>query len=226
MNIGRFCRAATPRTLLGASTKSWMWVERAKVQTLRVRRPEAVFRRRENQGFINKMMRTIAFALAFLLAPAVAHAKIPDGWPFVDYNEAVRIAKRLHKPMFVYFGFATCQYCEYANQHTFAFDALRKRYTDHYVLAYFDIRGNPNDVITLPSGEKLTRAEATKRLKGSPVPAWMFVDSDGKEILMRRGSRTKVDAFMNLDLYVASGAYKKGSFEDFLWRGLKEEKIE
>ena len=176
---------------------------------------------------MRRLKRSIALALILALSSAVAHAKIPDGWPFVDYNEAVRIAKRLHKPMFVYFGFPTCPYCEYANVHTFAFDALRKRYTDHYVLAYFDIRGNPNDVITLPNGEKLTRAEATKRLKGSPVPAWMFVDPDGKEILMRRGSRTKVDAFMNLDLYVASAAYKKSSFDDFLARrGLKEEKVE
>jgi hypothetical protein len=44
---------------------------------------------------------------------------------------------------------------------------------------------------------------------------------------MRRGSRTRVETFLNLDLYVASGAYKKGSFEDFLWRrGLTEERVE
>jgi thioredoxin-related protein len=163
----------------------------------------------------------------FALSSAAAHATIPERWPFVDYNEGVRAAKRLHKPMFVYFGFATCPYCIYANEHTFAFETLRKRYTDHYVLAYFDIRGNRNDVITLPNGEKLTRAEAIKRLKGSPVPAWMFVDPDGNEILMRRGSRTTVDAFMKFDLYVTSGQYKKGSFEEFLLRrGLTEARVE
>ena len=117
--------------------------------------------------------------------------------------------------------------CEYANRNTFAFDALRKRYTDHYVLAYFDIRGNPADVISLPDGAKLTRAEAIKRLKASPVPAWMFVGPDGREILMRRGSRTRVDAFMKFDLYVASGAYRRSSFDDFLARrGLREDKVE
>ncbi len=81
-------------------------------------------------------------------------------------------------------------------------EALRKRYTANYVLAYFDIRGNPEDVITLPAGQQLTRAEAIKRLKGSPVPAWMFVDPEGKTLLMARGSRTRVDAFMTYDLYV------------------------
>ena len=173
------------------------------------------------------MLKSLALAITLLFAAGFAHAKIPEGWPFLDYNTAVSEAKRLGKPMFVYFGFATCPYCIYLNQNTFALETLRKRYTEHYVLAYFDIRGNRDDVITLPNGEHLTRGEAIKRLKGSPVPAWMFVSPDGKEILMRRGSRTKVDAFMKFDLYVASGEYRQGSFEDFLARrGLREDPVE
>jgi len=120
-----------------------------------------------------------------LLASRGVQAKTPDGWPFVEYNEAVRLARSAHKPMFVYFGFQTCPYCEIANKNTFSSDVLRKRYTEHYVLAYFDIRGNPADVITLPDGEKLTRGDAIKRLKSAPVPAWMFVSPGGKELLMR-----------------------------------------
>jgi len=164
-------------------------------------------------------------ATLFLLAPQVAQARTPDGWPFVEFNEAVRVAKRVHKPMFVYFGFQTCPYCEIANKNTFSFDTLRRRYSEHYVLAYFDIRGNPDDPITLPGGEKLTRAEAIKRLRSVPVPAWMFVSPDGKEILMRRGSRTPVEAFMQFDQYVSSGAYQRVSLENFLaQRGLHEAK--
>ena len=166
-------------------------------------------------------------ALFVALAAGIAPAKAPDGWPFLDFNEAVRAAKTLNKPMFVYFGFETCPHCLYANQHTFSSAMLRKFYTDHYVLAYFDIRGDPDDPITLPQGETLTRREAIKRLKGSPVPAWMFIDRDGKEILMRRGSHTNVNAFMKFDLYVTSGAHRQSSFEDFLkQRGLRDEKAE
>jgi len=176
---------------------------------------------------MNRAVKSVALAGLCLLLSGVAQGKIPDGWPFIEFNEAVRVAKRLNKPLFVYFGFPTCQYCVYANQHTFAYDALRKRYTDHYVLAYFDIRGNPNDVITLPGGEQLTRAEAVKRLKGSPVPAWMFMGPDGRQILMRRGSRTRIDAFMTFDLYVTSGAYKQTTFEDFVaHRGLDAAMVE
>ncbi len=169
--------------------------------------------------------RVFFVAAALLLAAQGAESKPPDAWPFVEYNEAVRIAKRAHKPMFVYFGFAGCPYCEIANKNTFSFDALRQRYTEHYVLAYFDIRGNPADVMTLPDGEKLTRAEAIKRLRSAPVPAWMFVSPDGKEVLMRRGSRTPVDAFMQFDQYVAGNGYLRGSFASFLaQRGLHEAK--
>ena len=163
----------------------------------------------------------LAFVLA--LAPAVSLAKVPDGWPFIEFNEAVRVAKQTNKPIFVYFGFATCPYCEYANKHTFSYDVLRRRYAEHFVLAYFDIRGNPGDMITLPGGDTLTRAEAIKRLRGSPVPAWMFMSPDGREILMRRGSRTSVEAFMQFDQYVSSGAYQRASLEDFLaQRGMRE----
>src|SRR3979409_62527 len=137
-----------------------------------------------------RLIANLAFVLAVLLSFAAAQARVPEGWPFVEFNQAVEISKRQGKPMFVYFGFATCPYCIYLNEHTFTDDALRKRYTSNYVLAYFDIRGNPNDTITLPGGEQLTRAVAIKQLKGSPVPAWMFVDPQGNTLLMGRGSKT------------------------------------
>jgi thioredoxin-related protein len=174
---------------------------------------------------MNRLVGFFLLAAAIPLVPAAVHAKPPAGWPFIEYNDAVRAAKRANKPMFVYFGFPTCPYCEIANKNTFSADALRKVYADHYVLAYFDIRGAADDLMTMPGGEKLTRAEAIKRLRSSPVPAWMFVSPDGKEILMRRGSRTPVDAFMQFDQYVSSKAYQRTSFEDFLaQRGQHEAK--
>jgi len=171
------------------------------------------------------LMSALVFAVP--LFAEVARAKIPDGWPFLEFNEAVKVARQKGRPMFVYFGFETCPYCAYLNEHAFSSESLRKLYTANYVLAYFDIRGNPEDEITLPDGGHVTRAEAIKRLKGSPVPAWMFVGPDGGTILMRRGSRTKVNEFWKYDLYVAGGAYKMVSYEEFLaQRGLREDKAE
>ena len=167
---------------------------------------------------MKRVIASITLAAAVFLPTAPAQAKVPEGWPFVEFNEAVQISKRQSKPMFVYFGFATCPYCIYLNDHAFADEALRKRYSANYVLAYFDIRGNPDDTITVPGGGQITRAEAIRQFKGSPVPAWMFVDPAGKTIMMRRGSRTSVHSFMTYDLYVASGAYKRMAFEEFLER--------
>ncbi|MFN0161287.1 MAG: thioredoxin family protein [Burkholderiales bacterium] len=173
-----------------------------------------------------KTILAIAWALCFLAAPAT-HAKTPDGWPFVEYTEAIKLSQKSGKPMFVLFGFPTCPYCEYLNKHTFSSEMLRKRYSASYVLGYFDIRGNPADVLTLHDGKKMTRAEAIKHLKGSPVPGWTFVSSDGKEILQRKGSRTKVAAFLQFDAYVRGGDAGSMTYEQFLAsRGWVEEKLE
>jgi thioredoxin-related protein len=166
-------------------------------------------------------------ALAMLLSAPGAWARIPEGWPFLEFNEAVKVARQSGKPMFVYFGFDTCPYCIQLNQNALASESLRKLYTRNYVLAYFDIRGNPDDAITLPGGKTTTRAGAIRDLQGSPVPAWMFVEPEGRTVLLRRGSRTRVNEFWKYDLYVAGGGYKQGSFEDFLAkRGLREDRAD
>lgn len=168
----------------------------------------------------------VGISLAF--AAFTASAKTPPGWNFVEYNEAIQIAKQQGKPVFVLFGFPTCPYCEFLNRNTFSSEDLRKLYSEHYVLAYFDIRGKPDDIMTLHDGSKMSRADSIKHLKGSPVPGWMFIDPrDGREILQRKGSRTKIEAFRQYDAYVASGAYKTATYEKFLAsRGWVEEKVE
>lgn len=162
-----------------------------------------------------------------LLAAGMAGAELPDGWAFQEYNQALKAARQQGKPVFVYYGFNKCPYCVYANKHTFSSEELRRTYSAHYVLAYFDIRGNPDDPITLADGSQMRRADAIKHLKASPVPAWAFLDPQGREVLARRGSRTKIEAFKQFDAYVGGGEYKKLRFEAFLAsRGWVEEKVE
>ncbi len=164
---------------------------------------------------------------SLVVAAGAARAELPDGWVFQEYNQALKVAKQQGKPVFVYYGFNKCPYCVYVNKHTFSSEELRKAYSSRYVLAYFDIRGNPDDQISLADGTQMRRADAIKHLKASPVPAWAFLDPQGKEVLARRGSRTKVDAFKQFDAYVGGGEYRKASFETFLAsRGWVEEKVE
>jgi thioredoxin-related protein len=176
---------------------------------------------------MNRLFRLLG-TLAILLSAAAAQAKIPDGWPFLEFNEAVKVAKQSGRPMFVYFGFETCPYCIYLNNNALASESLRKLYTANYVLAYFDVRGNRDDDIALPDGRTMTRAEAIKDFKVVGVPTWGFVVPEGgKTVLMRGGSRTRVNEFWKYDLYVAGGGYRQGSFEEFLAkRGLREERPE
>ena len=175
-----------------------------------------------------QLLKSIVFVGVVLgLFAGAAAARVPTGWPFLEYNEAVRVAKQKNKPLFVYYGFETCQYCVYLNNNTLSYTALRTRYTEHYVLAYFDIRGKPGDIMTLPNGEKLPRGQAIRKLKGSPVPAWAFVAPDGREILMRRGSNTSIDSFMQYDQYVSSGSWPQTTFEEFLLlNGVRETKAD
>jgi thioredoxin-related protein len=178
---------------------------------------------------MGKVARSVGrwLAGACLLAAGWANAELPEGWAFQEYNQALKTARQQGKPVFVYYGFNKCPYCVYANKHTFSSEELRKTYSGRYVLAYFDIRGNADDPITLADGSQMRRADAIKHLKASPVPAWAFLDSQGKELLARRGSRTKVDAFKQFDAYIGGGEYKKASFEAFLAsRGWVEEKVE
>lgn len=177
----------------------------------------------------NSFFRAISLSLALLLCVAAGptRAELPEGWAFLEYNEALKVAKQQGKPVFVYYGFNKCPYCVYANKHTFSSEELRRTYSSRYVLAYFDIRGNREDAIQLADGSRMPRGDAIKHLKASPVPAWAFLDPQGREVLARRGSRTKVDAFKQFDAYVGGGEYKSISFEAFLTkRGWVEEKVE
>ena len=170
---------------------------------------------------------SLALAMSLWVAASPARAELPDGWNFLEYNEALKVAKQQGKPVFVYYGFNKCPYCVYVNKHTFSSEELRHAYSSRYVLAYFDIRGNREDLIQLVDGSSMPRGDAIKHLKGSPVPAWAFLDSQGREVLARRGSRTKVDAFKQFDAYVGGGEYKSMSFEAYLTkRGWVEEKVE
>lgn len=172
-------------------------------------------------------MASLAFVILLCATAGPTRAELPDGWNFLEYNEALKVAKQQGKPVFVYYGFNKCPYCVYVNKHTFSSEELRLTYSSRYVFAYFDIRGNREDPIQLADGSSMARGDAIKHLKGSPVPAWAFLDSQGREVLARRGSRTKVNAFKQFDAYVGGGEYKNASFEAFLAkRGWVEEKVE
>jgi len=50
---------------------------------------------------MSAVIKCLLLAVALMLEPTLAAAKPPEGWPFLEFNEAVRAAKRLMKNGFM-----------------------------------------------------------------------------------------------------------------------------
>lgn len=151
--------------------------------------------------------------LSFCLSTAAAHADAPPNYRFLSYDEGLAEAKKTRKPVFVYFGRYGCAWCEKTNRETFSDTALRKLYSDHYVLVYVDTESNKR--LTLPSGERLTEAELGNRFKIFATPLFVYLDAAGKTLLKVPGFKTVAD-FRDYDRYIIGGHYKKQPLLKFL----------
>jgi thioredoxin-related protein len=158
------------------------------------------------------MLRTIVVFL-FLIFSAAAYADPPKAYPFVSYDQGLKLARETGKPIFLYFGRYGCAWCEHTNRQSFSSDELRKLYTEHYVLVYVDAESGKR--IRLPSGERITEAELGARFKAFATPLFVFLTSDGKEIFKAPGFKTVQD-FKDFDRYVSQGHYKNQTLPEFL----------
>jgi thioredoxin-related protein len=158
------------------------------------------------------MLRTIVVFL-FLIFSAAAYADPPKAYPFVSYDQGLKLARETGKPIFLYFGRYGCAWCEHTNRQSFSSDELRKLYTEHYVLVYVDAESGKR--IRLTSGERITEAELGARFKAFATPLFVFLTSDGKEIFKAPGFKTVQD-FKDFDRYVSQGHYKNQTLLEFL----------
>lgn len=104
-------------------------------------------------------------------------ADAPENYPFLPFDEAMQQAQSSNKPVFVYFGRYGCGYCEKTNKEAFSKEAVRKRYTSNYVLAYVDSESGKR--LRLPSGERITERELGTRYDAFVTPVFSFLDSHG-----------------------------------------------
>ena len=154
-----------------------------------------------------------ALLVAALFSATAAVAEPPEGYPFVSYGEGLRQAQAQHKKIFLYFGRFGCGWCAKTNKETFSNKALRKLYTEHYVLVYVDAESGKR--LTLPSGERITEMELGARLNVFATPVFAYLESDGKLIFKAPGYKTVKD-FEDFDRYVYQGIYKRKSLTQFL----------
>lgn len=142
-----------------------------------------------------------------------SHAEPPEGYPFVGYDEGMRLAQQQHKKAFLYFGRYGCGYCGKTNIETFSNTALRERYTKNYILIYVDAESGKR--INLATGERITEMELGARLNIVGTPVFLYLEPNGDVILRAPGFKTVKD-FIDMDRYIQGNHYRNQSINDFL----------
>lgn len=158
-------------------------------------------------------MRNWKWGIALLLWTQIALADPPPGYPFVSFDQGMKLAQQEQRPVFLYFGRFGCGWCDKTNKEAFSDAALRKLYIDHYVLVYVDAEGGKR--LRLPSGERITEADLGTRYRAFATPLFVFLLPDGSEITRIPGVQTTQD-FINYDRYVNQGFYKTQTLVQFL----------
>lgn len=119
--------------------------------------------------------------LALLLVlPMSLPADAPEGYPFLAFDQAMARSQAEGKALFVYFGRYGCGYCEKTNREAFVDPEVRRRYTEHYVLAYVDAEGGRR--LRLPSGERIPERELGTRYDALVTPVFTFMTADGRPL--------------------------------------------
>ena len=157
-------------------------------------------------------MRTLLAALLCIFTFS-AFADPPPNYPFVSYDQGLKLAQKTNKPIFLYFGRYGCAWCDHTNKKSFSNAELKKLYPKHFVLVYVDAESGKR--LTLPGGERITEAELGARLNAFATPLFVFLTPQGQEIFKAPGFKTVQD-FKDFDRYVVEGHYKTQTLLEFL----------
>ena len=115
--------------------------------------------------------------LTMMMILSSSWADAPEGYPFLAFDEAMARSQAEGKPLFVYFGRYGCGYCEKTNKEAFVDPEVKRRYTQHYVLAYVDAESGRR--LRLPSGERIPERELGTRYNALVTPIFTFMNTEG-----------------------------------------------
>jgi thioredoxin-related protein len=133
----------------------------------------------------------VTFVSLMIALPVGVFADAPVNYPFLSFDEGLRLAKGEEKPLFVYFGRYGCGFCEKTNKEAFSDPEVHQRYTSHYILAYVDAESGKR--LRLPSGERITERDLGTRYQALVTPVFSFLTPDGNAVLRMIGVQTKQD---------------------------------
>ncbi|HXF65435.1 MAG TPA: thioredoxin fold domain-containing protein [Burkholderiales bacterium] len=166
------------------------------------------------------MAGTLAMLAAVLLAPARAAAQARNPYQhFFDLNsgdlreEAADAARAGKKALFVMYEQEGCPGCIYMKQHVLNRPEVQAFYRARFVNLAIDIRG----AVPLRdfSGREHTEKSLAQSLGVRATPTLAFYDFTGAEIVRHTGAVRDAAEFLLLGEFVASEAYRTGTFAQF-----------
>jgi thioredoxin-related protein len=122
-------------------------------------------------------MKKIVFALAFL---AVSLSAVQVHW-LHDYREALVLAKKEHKDVYLFIGADKCRFCKKFKERTLVDEKVKRTLAEHFVPLYLS-----RDRHAIPDG-----------FERYGVPRHYFLDADGK-VLDEDAGYLDAGAFLTL----------------------------
>jgi len=157
-----------------------------------------------------------AFA-ALLLLLALAPAGAAEGWEnffelsFGDLRaEAAEARKAGQHGLLVMYHFDECPYCARMKREVLSRPDVQAYYRKRFRAIAIDTRGAQE--VTGFSGPAMPEREFARALGVRATPTFQFYAVDGTLLVAQRGAIYDPVEFMLLGDYVASGAYRGGSF--------------
>ncbi len=154
----------------------------------------------------------VALATLLLLLSPIVQADPPAGWEFLSFDEALEVAARDQRPVFLYFGRHGCPSCERTNRESFTDQRVIDAFNARYVLAYVDSESGSR--LRLPWGERITEMELGIKLKVYGTPFFYFMEPDGQAIMRAPGYQS-AEEFLLYDRFVSGGHYREQSLAQF-----------
>lgn len=151
---------------------------------------------------------------------------------FLDLGEEIQLAKEEGKQFVIIYEQEGCPYCKELHKVNLKNPAIKKFMQENYRVIQLDIRGSRE--VTDFTGKTMSERAFSRKWQINFTPTLSFFPADPTLVLNKTGKDAeafrltgfwKVFHFETVLRFVRSGAYKKGTLQDYLNKrieGLKE----
>jgi thioredoxin-related protein len=151
-------------------------------------------------------------ATASVPATDAAANAVKAGIEWLTYEEGLKKAKELKRPIVIDFTASWCGWCKRMDNETFADTKVIDYLNSNFVLV--KVWGD-SDKPTSHDGEVMSERNLTRVYGVRGFPTFWFLDSEGERIGPSPGYKKTVE-FLPLVQYVAGSHYKTMSYENYL----------